>query len=174
MVVNCAINTLIDGMLAIYIRELYKRCSSTISNRDTFSGVFPTMTTMGPRRSSRLSPAASVSVDKTSVPAPTKSSRAVASSSAGTRRDHGIAPNRLDAIGPQHVGTTVERASRQIEGDPLACPSRQIDFPLVPPVGIGMAQRLGENFRTVPVDFDAHHELYARAPDALLCYESRG
>ncbi len=44
MVVTCAINTLIGGVLAIYIRELYKRCSSTISNRDTFSSVFPMLT----------------------------------------------------------------------------------------------------------------------------------
>lgn len=44
MVVTCAINTLIGGALAIYIRELYKRCSSTISNRDTFSSVFPMLT----------------------------------------------------------------------------------------------------------------------------------
>lgn len=44
MVLTCAINTLIGGVLALYIRELYKRCSSTISNRDTFSGVFPMLT----------------------------------------------------------------------------------------------------------------------------------
>jgi uncharacterized membrane protein YhiD involved in acid resistance len=44
MVVNCAINTLLGGVLAIYIRELYKRCSTTISNRETFSGVFPMLT----------------------------------------------------------------------------------------------------------------------------------
>lgn len=44
MVVACAINTVIGGVLAIYIRELYKRCSSTISNRDAFSSVFPMLT----------------------------------------------------------------------------------------------------------------------------------
>jgi uncharacterized membrane protein YhiD involved in acid resistance len=44
MVVNCAINTLIGGVLAIYISELYNRCSTTVSNRDTFSGVFPMLT----------------------------------------------------------------------------------------------------------------------------------
>ena len=44
MVVNCAVNMLIGGALALYIRELYKRFGTSISNRDSFSGVFPMLT----------------------------------------------------------------------------------------------------------------------------------
>ena len=44
MVLRCAINTLLGGLLAIYIRELYKRCATTVSNRDSFSAVFPMLT----------------------------------------------------------------------------------------------------------------------------------
>jgi hypothetical protein len=36
---------LIGGVLAIYIRELYKRCSSSVSNREHFASVFPVLTT---------------------------------------------------------------------------------------------------------------------------------
>jgi uncharacterized membrane protein YhiD involved in acid resistance len=35
---------LIGGVIAIYIRELYKRCSSSISNRESFANVFPMLT----------------------------------------------------------------------------------------------------------------------------------
>ena len=44
MVLNCAVNMLIGGALALYIRELYKRFGTSISNRDNFSGVFPMLT----------------------------------------------------------------------------------------------------------------------------------
>jgi len=44
MVWNCAVNMVIGGILAIYIRELYKRCSSSVSNREQFAGVFPMLT----------------------------------------------------------------------------------------------------------------------------------
>ncbi len=44
MVLNCAVNMLIGGALALYIGELYKRLSTSISNRDSFSGVFPMLT----------------------------------------------------------------------------------------------------------------------------------
>ncbi len=44
MVLNCAANMLLGGVLAVYIRELYKRFGTSISNRDTFSGVFPMLT----------------------------------------------------------------------------------------------------------------------------------
>ena len=44
MVLNCAANMLIGGSLALYIRELYKRFGTSISNRDNFSGVFPMLT----------------------------------------------------------------------------------------------------------------------------------
>lgn len=45
---NCAINMLIGGAIAIYIRELYKKCASSVSNRENFANVFPmlTMTTI--------------------------------------------------------------------------------------------------------------------------------
>ena len=44
LVLNCAANMLIGGVLALYIRELYKRFGTSISNRDNFSGVFPMLT----------------------------------------------------------------------------------------------------------------------------------
>ena len=44
MVLNCAVNMLLGGLLALYIGELYKRFGTSISNRDTFSGVFPMLT----------------------------------------------------------------------------------------------------------------------------------
>ena len=44
MVLNCAVNMLIGGALALYIGELYKRLGTSISNRDNFSGVFPMLT----------------------------------------------------------------------------------------------------------------------------------
>jgi uncharacterized membrane protein YhiD involved in acid resistance len=44
MVLDCALNMLIGGLLAIYIRELYKRCSSSVSNREQFANIFPMLT----------------------------------------------------------------------------------------------------------------------------------
>lgn len=44
MVLNCTVNMLIGGALALYIRELYRRYGSSISNRDAFSSVFPMLT----------------------------------------------------------------------------------------------------------------------------------
>ena len=41
---NCAVNMLMGGALALYIGELYKRLGTSISNRDNFSGVFPMLT----------------------------------------------------------------------------------------------------------------------------------
>ena len=34
MVLNCAVNMLMGGALALYIGELYKRLGTSISNRD--------------------------------------------------------------------------------------------------------------------------------------------
>ena len=44
MVLNCAVNMLMGGALALYIGELYKRLGTSISNRDNFSGVFLMLT----------------------------------------------------------------------------------------------------------------------------------
>ncbi len=44
MVLTCTINMLIGGAIALYIRELYRRYGSSISNRDAFSSVFPMLT----------------------------------------------------------------------------------------------------------------------------------
>jgi hypothetical protein len=44
MAVRCTINMVIGGVLAIYVRELYRRCGSTLSNRESFSNVFPVLT----------------------------------------------------------------------------------------------------------------------------------
>ena len=44
MVLNCAVNMLMGGALALYIGELYKRLGTSVSNRDHFSGVFPMLT----------------------------------------------------------------------------------------------------------------------------------
>ena len=44
MVSSCALNMLIGGIMAIYIRELYKRYSSALSDREAFSNVFPMLT----------------------------------------------------------------------------------------------------------------------------------
>jgi uncharacterized membrane protein YhiD involved in acid resistance len=41
---RCAISMLLGGALAIYIRELYRRFGSSVSNRDAFSSVFPMLT----------------------------------------------------------------------------------------------------------------------------------
>lgn len=39
-----ALNLVIGGALALYVRELFKRFSSTVSNRDSFANVFPLLT----------------------------------------------------------------------------------------------------------------------------------
>ncbi len=44
LVSSCAVNMLIGGIMAIYIRELYKRYSSALSDRQAFSNVFPMLT----------------------------------------------------------------------------------------------------------------------------------
>ena len=44
LVVRCSINMVIGGVLAIYIRELYKRCSISMSNRENFANIFPVLT----------------------------------------------------------------------------------------------------------------------------------
>jgi uncharacterized membrane protein YhiD involved in acid resistance len=44
MVARATINMLIGGALAIYIRELYKRCGSSLSNREKFANTFPMLT----------------------------------------------------------------------------------------------------------------------------------
>ena len=44
MVVRCTINMLIGGVIAIYIRELYKRCGTSLSNRQNFANIFPVLT----------------------------------------------------------------------------------------------------------------------------------
>lgn len=44
MVLTCAVNMLIGGVLALYIRALYRRYATTVSDRDGFSGVFPMLT----------------------------------------------------------------------------------------------------------------------------------
>src|SRR3990172_10983173 len=36
----------IGGVLAIYIRELYKRCSISMSNRENFANIFPVLTSI--------------------------------------------------------------------------------------------------------------------------------
>jgi len=38
------LNLVIGGALALYIRELFKRFSTTVSNRDSFANVFPLLT----------------------------------------------------------------------------------------------------------------------------------
>ena len=38
MVLGCAVNMLIGGLMAIYIRELYKRYGSSLSDRESFPG----------------------------------------------------------------------------------------------------------------------------------------
>jgi hypothetical protein len=39
-----AVNLVVGGVLSVYLRELYKRFSNTISNRDSFASVFPLLT----------------------------------------------------------------------------------------------------------------------------------
>ena len=41
LAVRCVINMLIGGALALYVRELYKRYATTVSNRESFANVFP-------------------------------------------------------------------------------------------------------------------------------------
>jgi uncharacterized membrane protein YhiD involved in acid resistance len=42
--VRCTLNMLLGGALAIYVRELYRRFGSSVSNRDAFSSIFPILT----------------------------------------------------------------------------------------------------------------------------------
>ncbi|HEY7820056.1 MAG TPA: DUF4956 domain-containing protein [Vicinamibacteria bacterium] len=42
--VRCTLNMLLGGALAIYVRVLYRRFGSSISNRDAFSSIFPILT----------------------------------------------------------------------------------------------------------------------------------
>lgn len=44
MVLRCAVNMLLGGAIAVYIRELYKRTSSSLSNRAEFANIFPMLT----------------------------------------------------------------------------------------------------------------------------------
>ena len=44
MVVRCTISMLIGGVIGIYVRELYKRCSTSLSNRENFANIFPVLT----------------------------------------------------------------------------------------------------------------------------------
>ncbi len=38
------INIIIGGLMALFVRALYKRFSKTVSNRDAFSNLFPLLT----------------------------------------------------------------------------------------------------------------------------------
>lgn len=42
--VRCAVNTLIGGALGFYVRALYKRFGSSLSNRESFGNLFPILT----------------------------------------------------------------------------------------------------------------------------------
>ena len=44
LTVRCVVNMVIGGAVAIYIRELFKRCSSSLSNRAEFANIFPMLT----------------------------------------------------------------------------------------------------------------------------------
>jgi len=44
LVARAALNMAIGGVLAIYVRALYRRFGSSIGNRDSFSAVFPMLT----------------------------------------------------------------------------------------------------------------------------------
>ncbi|MGH9318811.1 MAG: DUF4956 domain-containing protein [Vicinamibacteria bacterium] len=44
LVLRCAINMVLGGLFAVYARALYRRYGSAISNRDSFSSVFPMLT----------------------------------------------------------------------------------------------------------------------------------
>jgi hypothetical protein len=44
MVLRCTINMILGGVLALYVRALYRRFGAAISNRDSFSAVFPMLT----------------------------------------------------------------------------------------------------------------------------------
>lgn len=41
LAITCAFNTLMGGLVGLYIRELYRRCGSVFSNRDRFGNLFP-------------------------------------------------------------------------------------------------------------------------------------
>lgn len=44
LIARAALNMAIGGIIAIYVRSLYRRFGSSVSNRDTFSAVFPMLT----------------------------------------------------------------------------------------------------------------------------------
>ncbi|MGH9462482.1 MAG: DUF4956 domain-containing protein [Vicinamibacteria bacterium] len=44
MVVRATVHMLVGGVLAIYIRELYKKCGTSLSNRQNFANIFPVLT----------------------------------------------------------------------------------------------------------------------------------
>lgn len=44
LIVRCSVNMILGGLLALYIRALYKRFSSSVSNRDNFANIFPVLT----------------------------------------------------------------------------------------------------------------------------------
>ncbi len=44
LVARAALNMALGGLLAMYVRALYRRFSSSIGNRDSFSAVFPMLT----------------------------------------------------------------------------------------------------------------------------------
>lgn len=44
MVVRCAVNMAIGGVFALYVRFLYRRFGTTVSNREQFSSIFPMLT----------------------------------------------------------------------------------------------------------------------------------
>jgi len=44
MIVRTTVHMLIGGVLAIYIRELYKKCGTSLSNRQNFANIFPVLT----------------------------------------------------------------------------------------------------------------------------------
>ncbi len=46
LAITCAINTIIGGIIGLYLRELYRRCGSVFSNRDRFGNLFPLLTTI--------------------------------------------------------------------------------------------------------------------------------
>ena len=44
LAIRCAINALIGGAFGFYIRELYKRWGSSVSDRESFGNLFPVLT----------------------------------------------------------------------------------------------------------------------------------
>jgi uncharacterized membrane protein YhiD involved in acid resistance len=44
LVLRCLVNMLLGGAMAIYVRQLYRRFGSSLSNRDALSSIFPMLT----------------------------------------------------------------------------------------------------------------------------------